>query len=66
MGQARVGQVERVVELCLRQGGIGGIDHHGLCSYPLQDALGMDFVALLLDVAEVGSLFLLVGQALFV
>ena len=64
--QARVGQVVGVVQLGLAHGRIGRVDHHRRLACGLQDARGGIFVALLLDVAEVGRLLLLVGQALLV
>ena len=66
MGQARVGQVERMVELLGCQGRVGRIDYHQLLAYLLQDARGGILVAFFLDVAEIGGLLLLVLQAFFV
>ena len=66
MRQSGVRQVERVVQLRFGQGRVGGIDYYRLPAYLLQDARSGVFVALLLDVAEVGGFFLLIFQALFV
>ena len=65
MGQACVGQVERMVQLLGGEGRIGWIDDNRLPPYRLQDARSGIFVALFLDVAEVGGLLLLVSQTFF-
>ena len=62
--QTGVGEVEGVIQLGLGEWRIGWIDHDCLTTYALHDALSMEFVALLLNMAEVGSLLLLICQTL--
>src|SRR3712207_3906862 len=66
MGQTRIRQVERTVELFLAHGRVGRIHHDDAVAHRLRDARRAVFVRLLFDVPEVGRLFLLVRQTFFV
>ena len=65
MGQTRIGKVKGVVELFLCEGRIGGIHHSPSLAVFLQQAVGMDAVALFLNVAEVLSMQLAVPYTIF-
>ena len=64
--QPGVWEVERAVQFLLCHGRVGRIDHREPAVHPLDDALCLQLVALLLNVAEVLGLLPLVVQALFV
>ena len=64
--QTRVGQVEGMVELLRGHGGIGWSHYDVLLSHLLDECLGVQLIALLLNMAEVFGLFLQVGKTVFV
>ena len=68
MRQARVGQVERLVDFGLGHGLEGRIDkrHLAVGTGCLPERCGVDAVRLLLDVSEIGGLERRVAQAVFV
>ena len=65
MRETRVRQVERTVEFRFRQGRLRRVDNDSLPAYGLQDTRSSIFITLFFDMAEVGSLFLLVFQTFF-
>ena len=66
MWQSRVGKIKRAVDLRRCHWWKRRVDHRPAVGHALQKALRMQFVALFFDVAEVGGIFLLVGQAFLV
>ena len=66
VGQACVGQVERMVKLSLCHGGIGWIDDDGTSVHGLEDAVCFQPVGFLLDVAYILCLLPPVGEAFLV
>ena len=64
--QSRVGKIKRAVDLRRCHWRERRVDHRPAVGHALQKALRMQFVALFFDVAEVGGIFLLVGQAFLV
>lgn len=64
--ETRVGKVERTIEFRFRQGRVRWVDNDSLLAYGLQDTRRSIFITLFFDMAEVGSLFLLVFQTFFV
>ena len=66
MRYARVGQVERGIELLGGHRRVGGIHHHVDVARLLKQALGMYLVGFLLDMPVVLGFGLFVSQAFFV
>ena len=66
MGHACVGKVERVVQLFRSHRRIGWGDYDVLFANLLDECLGVQLIAFLLDVPEVLGLFLWVGKTFFV
>ena len=66
MGQSGIRKVKRAVNLLGRHGRVRRIDYNIAVAQLLQDALRMELVTLLLNVAEIGSIVRTVLQAVFV